>query len=136
MDQPEAGFENVKLAFPGTIDPVLAGITWNCPQFHLHGQQITELPPGATPLAGSTRSKIQAFRVGLTTYGFQYHFEWERGEIDRFSRDDLATQAGLTTAAATGQAENHFDRYRHMGDRLCDNITMLLFPIDKPALSR
>lgn len=136
MKEPEVGFGNVKLGFPGTIDPVMSGIIWNCPQFHLHAQQVTELPPGAVPLAGSVQSTIQSFKVGLTTYGFQYHFEWERAEIDRFSRDELAIRAGLTMASAMQQTEQHIDLYRHMGDRLCDNITMLLFPIDKPMTAK
>ena len=39
------------------------------------------LPPGGVMLASSAQCKHQAFRVGLSTYAFQYHFEWTRSDI-------------------------------------------------------
>ncbi len=126
MQAPEIGFANVKLAFPGTNDSLLAGMPWNCPQFHLHGQEITDLPPGATVLAGSEACKIQAFKVGLTTYGFQYHFEWDLPTIRHFSQDRLVSRSQVSTQQIADQCRRHYHLYRHMGDRLCDNINLLL----------
>src|SRR5690606_13233304 len=68
MPAAEVGWHTVKLAFPGTIDPIYAGIPWQHMQFHLHGQEVTALPPGATPLAASKVCKNQAVKVGLKTY--------------------------------------------------------------------
>ena len=129
--EPEAGFANVKLAFPGTIDPVLAGIPWNTMQFHLHAQEVTDLPPGAAALSGSAACRTQSFKVGLNAYGFQYHFEWDRRAIEQFSRNGLATRASQSPETIAVQCDDHYDLYRHLGDRLCVNITTLLFPIDK-----
>jgi GMP synthase-like glutamine amidotransferase len=78
MEAPELGWHNVKLAFPGTTDAVLAGQAWDSIQFHMHGQEVKKLPPDSTPLAGSLACRNQAFRVGMTCYAFQYHFEWSR----------------------------------------------------------
>lgn len=133
MATPEVGYHPVTLAFPGTTDPMMSGIPWNCTQFHLHGQEVTKLPPGATPLAASKVSKNQAFRVGMTTYGFQYHFEWTPEQIDQVLdiSGPVLQQAGVTAAQVREQGANHLETYRHFGDRLSQNLATLLFPLDK-----
>jgi len=131
MDRPEVGWQTVTLAFPGTTDNLLAGIGWNTTQFHLHGQQVTDLPAGSAPLATSGACRNQAFKVGMRSYGFQYHFEWNRRQIQQFARDWLVTKAGVVADDIIAQCDEHFDAYRRLGDRLCRQIGMLLFPVDK-----
>ena len=135
MDQPECGFANVSSSFFGTVDPLLLGVPWKSPQFHLHGCEISKPPPGGTPipLQSSDACKTQAFRVGSTTYGFQYHFEWTRSTLvdvleanaDFFRRHDI------DPTQIKARFDEHFDLHRHLGDRLCHNFAKLLFPIDK-----
>ncbi len=131
MAQPEVGWQRLTLAFPGTVDPMLAGIGWDTIQFHLHGQEVTRLPPNATPLAGSQACKHQAFRVGQTTYGFQYHFEWDHQDLQQMVKDPLVAQVGLSGDQLLHEADTHYHAYRRLGDRLCHTITTALFPIDK-----
>ncbi|MEX0886817.1 MAG: type 1 glutamine amidotransferase [Phycisphaeraceae bacterium] len=133
MDQAEIGWHPVRLAFPGTIDPLMAGIPWNARQFHLHGQAVTDLPPGATPLAGSAMCRVQAFKVGLKTYGFQYHFEWTRDDIERvLSRHaDWIRAGGADADALRRDMDLHYDTYRHLGDRQIANFADLLFALEK-----
>ncbi len=127
MDAPEIGWHNVKLAFPGTTDALLAGQAWDCMQFHLHGQQVTKLPPEGVPLAGSLACSNQAFRVGMTTYAFQYHFEWNRSQLEYFAKSDFVTSNGADPDAIIAQCDEHYHNYRRRGDRLCDMISTLLF---------
>lgn len=131
MESSQVGWHNVRLAFPGTIDPLYAGIRWDAVQFHLHSQQISELPPGATPLAGSRQCRTQAFRAGMRSYGFQYHFEWTAGDIQRVCRNGLPSDSGVDAASILQSLEQNFPGYRRQGDRLCRNLAMLLLPIDK-----
>jgi GMP synthase (glutamine-hydrolysing) len=131
MATPEAGWANVKQAFPGTIDTIYGGIPWDTMQVHMHGQEVTALPPGGTPLAGSKLCKTQAFRVGMTTYGFQYHFEWDHNDIAQAARDPLVAKAGVTAESITKGLEQHYPSYRRLGDRLCETIALMLFPIDR-----
>ena len=131
MDQPEVGWHNVKLAFPGTIETLYQGIGWDSTQFHLHGQEVKTLPPGATPLAGSARCRTQAFVAGLKTYAFQYHFEWTRADIEHFSNDGLVRAAEVTPSQIAEGADRHYADYRRLGDLLCERIALLLFPIDR-----
>jgi GMP synthase (glutamine-hydrolysing) len=127
MAGPEVGWKPVKLAFPGQTDVVLQGIPWDTMQFHLHGQEVTAMPPDSTPLAGSRACKLQAFRVGTTTYGFQYHFEWDRATIAAMAKDALVAKAGEKPEPIIAQCDAHFDAYRRLGDRLSQNMATLLF---------
>lgn len=135
MDQPEAGFGDVNSSFFGTTDPLLIGLPWKTPQFHLHGCEVTKAPPGGTPipLQSSRQCKTQAFRVGLTTYGFQYHFEWTRSTLVDIldANADWLQRHGLDAGAIKQGFDGHYDLHRHLGDRLCRNLAKLLFPIDK-----
>lgn len=131
MEKPEVGWQNVKQAFPGTVDPIYAGIPWDTMQFHMHGQQVTTLPPDSTPLAGSKACRTQAFRVGLRVYAFQYHFEWGRTQIEKMAGDPLVAKAGATAADITGGIEKHYTGYRRVGERLCERLALMVFPVDK-----
>lgn len=127
MQTPEVGWKQVKLAFPGQTDVVLQGTPWESMQFHLHGQEVATLPPDSTPLAGSRQCKHQAFRVGTTTYAFQYHFEWEAADIQAIMNDPLIAKAGESRDQMLNDQVIHYGSYRRLGDRLCNNLAMLLF---------
>ncbi len=130
-ESPEVGWHPVRLAYPGTIDPIFTGIRWESVQFHFHQQHVTKLPADASVLAGSADCPIQAFRVGLTTYGFQYHFEWTKQDMHRLCRDGLAARAGFAADRELADGEPNYTGYRRLGDRLCDNLATFLFAIDK-----
>jgi GMP synthase-like glutamine amidotransferase len=129
----EIGLAPVKAGFPGTVDPLMVGMPWQHPQYHAHACEVTELPPGATPLHSTPACKVQSYKVGLTTYAFQFHFEWTRHDIERY----LATfgrwivEKGHDPAELRRQLDEGYDAYRHLGDRLCENIAELLMPVEK-----
>ena len=133
MGNAEVGWGPVRQEFMGTTDPVLAGIPWYSTQFHAHGQEVTNLPAGAAVLASSPACKVQAFRIGLTTYGFQYHFEWTKADLNRILPElkPWLTRIGADVQQIRSQTAEHYDLYRHLGDRLCNRLTDLLFPLDK-----
>ena len=131
----EIGFHPVNSTFFGSTDPLHLGVPWKTTPFHAHGQEVKKAPPGGTPipLSGSARCKCQAFKVGLNTYGFQYHMEWTRDQIERLMRDDpvFYGQGEQSVDDIFVSLKEHYDHYRHFGDRLCRNIAELMFPIDK-----
>lgn len=131
MPEPEWGFEPIDLTPDGQTDVVLTGISWTSPQFCCHEYQIAAVPPGATVLARSRRCEVQAFRAGLRSYGFQYHFECDRDLIERYARRYAATlqRLGLSAETLLDQADACYERYARLGDRLCVNLTTLLFPV-------
>jgi len=132
MDTPEIGFAPVNQFRPGFPDTIFGGIPWKTEQFHTHGYEVTELPPGGAILASSDACKHQAFRVGMNTYGFQFHFEWTRGDIagilDQFA--DWLKDSGADADAIRAGLDEKYDLYRHLGDRLCGSLAALLFCIE------
>jgi len=132
MEKPEIGWGPVTQSFFGTIDPVYAGIPWTTTQFHLHGQQITQPPPGGTPapLASSTQCKCQAFKVGFRTYGFQYHFEWDQNDIQTML-EQPGTRQHADVHSLREQMKTCYPKSRRHGDRLAHRLALCLAPIDK-----
>ncbi len=132
MDAPEIGWHPVGQFRPGFPDTIFGGIPWTTDQFHTHGQQVTELPPGGVLMASSDCCKNQAFRVGLTTYAFQFHFEWTRNDIegilDQFA--NWIKESGRDVDVIRSEAETKYDLYRHLGDRLCESLASWVFCIE------
>lgn len=132
MPTPEWGMAEVSLTVPGQTETILAGIPWNCPQFHAHAYTVTELPSGATLLASSAMAKVQAFRCGLRSFGFQYHFEYDRPMIESLAqRSEVMVRAGLSRETLTRQLDADYARFARSADRLSLNIAIYAFPFDR-----
>ena len=131
MDKPEVGWGVVRLTFPGMTDPVFAGVGWETVQFHLHGQEVRELPGGGVSLAGSEGCRNQAFRVGGTTYGFQYHFEWGMDDLRAMARDPIVERGGKSEGEIIGEAGRYYEDYRRLGDRVSETLAMTLFSVGR-----
>lgn len=133
MEKAEIGFGPIKAGFPGTIDPLHAGIPWTWNVLHLHGQQVKELPAKAVPMYGSAACRTQSFKAGLRAYGFQYHFEWTREQIDAVlaENSNWLSEQGIDAGSIKADLDAGYDLHRQLGDKLCNNIVNLLFPIDK-----
>lgn len=135
MDQPEIGFHTIHINHVGQTDTLLAGVAWDAPQFCHHGHEVKSLPDGAAALASSKRCKIQAFRVGMRTYGFQYHFEADQPIIRKLinaARDDMH-RAGYTEDEIEQQMEKRYPTFARLADRLCVNIAAYLMPTGRLA---
>jgi GMP synthase (glutamine-hydrolysing) len=133
MPTPECGFADVSLTVDAQTDAMMAGIAWRHPQFHFHAQEVTRLPSGATLLASSDRCRNQAFKIGLRTFAFQYHFECDRAMIDEFCRQspDLLAAAGTGPEDAVRQTERHYETYARLANRLCVNLATYAFPFKR-----
>lgn len=128
--QREAGFVDVDLLPVAHTDTILTGIAWKSPQFSLHRYEVSELPKGGVQLAKSEHCANQAFRVGMRTYGFQYHFEADRPmmkELLADARSDLHA-AGMTTDEFVRSADTKYEMFARLGDRLSVNIATYLIP--------
>lgn len=133
MPTPEVGVAPVHLNSLGQTETVLAGIPWACPQLHSHAYAVTQLPPGAQTLASTAVCKVQAFRVGIRTYAFQFHFECDlamASDMLDWSMH-LAERAGLTREQLQTQLETHAEMFDRSADRLCGNLTTYAFNFDE-----
>ena len=82
--RPEVGVGEVRLTRDGRGDPVLAPAGPTVPVVHWH-EDTFEIPKSAVRLADSALYPNQAFRVGRSGYGFQFHVEVDRALADAWA---------------------------------------------------
>jgi GMP synthase (glutamine-hydrolysing) len=133
MEKPEVGFRKVRILPPGQTETILAGIPWESLQYLSHQEEISELPPGAQLLASSDACKTQIFRAGQRTYGFQFHFELDRPGIDRLAAEEaeMLDRAEVSQSQISVEAEEHYERFGLIADRLCVNLATFAFPFSE-----
>ncbi len=137
---PEIGWDLVRLTPAGREDPLFTGIGWTAPQFHWHGEQVTKLPPGARALASSARTKVQAFGVGLRSYGLQYHPEVDERGIQRLLVDGAREmqQHKISADSILTQTRTHLATFERSAQRLFASWTLYVAPSDRknPGVAR
>ena len=69
--------------------------------------------------------------MGLRTYGFQYHFEWDIAGLRAAAKDPLVAKAGAKTEDILQAIDQNYDSYRRLGNRVAETMALTLFPIDK-----
>jgi GMP synthase-like glutamine amidotransferase len=112
---PEYGWHPVELTADGRDDPVLRGAPPRFAAYEGHSYGFS-LPPGATLLAHGEGDAVQAYRVGDTAWGIQFHpevtwpvlEEWiarhgAAGEVDEDALRE-ETRANLPRWTALGRA--------------------------------
>jgi hypothetical protein len=79
-----------------------------------------ELPDGAEMLATGDRVENQAFRVGPSAWGVQFHFEIDAAEIrmwlEEFAKDgDLERDWGKSSQEVLAEADRHLAEHQRKG---------------------
>jgi GMP synthase (glutamine-hydrolysing) len=77
----EIGWYPLELTPAASDDHLFAGCSQNLTVFQWHGDTF-DLPPDAVHLAQSPLCRNQAFRIGSSTYGLQFHIEMTAEMID------------------------------------------------------
>ena len=75
MATPEVGIMDVALTEEGRADPLFDGMASNVRCLQWHSYEVRTAPAGARVLCHSPLCGNQAFAVGGTAYGIQYHLE-------------------------------------------------------------
>lgn len=104
MGVKEIGFGALALTDAGKAS-ALAGLA-GVPVLHWHGDRF-DIPPGALRLAATPTCDNQAFALGATVLGLQFHLEADTGQVERWlvgHASELA-QAGLDPRALREQAQ-------------------------------
>jgi len=113
----EIGFAPVEVL--DESDPLLAPLAPTSTVLHWHGE-VFELPAGATLLARSAATQVQAFRAGSSAWGLLFHAEADLELVERWLEEpSMAAEAcetlgppaectlradagGMNTAAGSG----------------------------------
>jgi len=125
-EEKEIGWYPLRLTEEGKKDRVLTGLPDTFPVFQWHGETF-DVPPGAVSLAGSERYSNQAFRLGETVYGLQFHLETTQPMIIEWldlyreehaqcgatvqGRASVMAKTALLKSAAEQRARQVFGRY-------------------------
>jgi GMP synthase (glutamine-hydrolysing) len=70
----EAGYVGMRTTPEAATDPLFADLTGEFTAFQTHYEAVRNIPE-ATVLATGGMSAVQAYRIGQTTYGLQFHPE-------------------------------------------------------------
>lgn len=136
-EKPAVGFYRMSINTTGQIEPMLAGMPWDSMQVFSCGQEIKTLPPGAALLAGTKQTPVQIFRAGLRTFAFMCHFECDRAMVDGLMQEcsGQMQQCHTTPGEVKVQADQEYDRYARISDRLCVNLATLCFPLERRVMA-
>ncbi len=134
LDGPiDLGFVPVSLSPAGREDPIFAGVAWESRQLAWHREEVAALPPGARILASSPRCRVEAWSIGLRTYGIQYHpetyFETLRQWIKE-SPEDLQ-EAKVGAADLHQQYKQFGPEFERLAERIFESIALFLMPVDR-----
>lgn len=75
MTTPEVGLLPVTLMEGGLTHTLMTGLSKTFKVLQWHGQEVKQLPLGATLLASSADCQVQAYAVGDFAFGLQFHSE-------------------------------------------------------------
>jgi GMP synthase (glutamine-hydrolysing) len=114
----EIGFEPLDVTPEASADALTAGYSSGDMVFHWH-EDMVELPDGAAVLATSSTTPVQAYRVGERAWGFQFHFEIDRPEIDLwidgFGPDTLEREWGKSPESIRAEADRYLVGHERAG---------------------
>lgn len=132
-EKPAIGFHPLGLTPQGQTETMLAGVSWSTQQFFSCGQEIKQLPPGATLLSGTKTTPVQVFKAGLRTFGFINHFECDRAMLEDLARSggDEILANGTTLEAIQADIASRYESFARVSDRLCDNLIENLLPLSR-----
>lgn len=114
----ESGIVDVRWRDEAADDPLMSGLPDPFPAPSLHADAVSELPAGAVWLASSAMYPYQAFRVGSSAWGVQFHPEvsatryrvWAEGspDVDTQTSMDQFTHRGQEISSAAQQLARRF----------------------------
>jgi GMP synthase (glutamine-hydrolysing) len=115
---PEVGWHPVELTVDGAADAVLGGAPRRVAAYQGHSYGF-DLPPGATALAHGQGNALQAYRIGGSAWGIQFHPEITAESVGYWIRKhaehgDIDDEAGLRE-----QTEANLPRWTAFGRTLC-----------------
>jgi GMP synthase (glutamine-hydrolysing) len=115
----EKGTLPVTLTGAGAVDPLFVGLDRQFASFQWHNDSFA-IPVGAVHLASSPACPNQAFRIGTSAYGTQFHPEMNRQMIAEWSSWTPATAA--RTSEFLAGFDSRAAEYRSASRRLLVNF--------------
>ena len=123
----EIGFLPVRATAAGSRDPVMSSFAPEARVFQFH-EDACKLPDGAELLFTGDEVPVQAFRMGETAYGIQFHFEVTTEEIAAWCDEtpDLEEGWGTSKEKLMRQAEESLAGQQEAGREATRGFLKLL----------
>jgi GMP synthase-like glutamine amidotransferase len=121
----EVGYLPVQITDDGQQDSLLGGLAAEQRIMQMHEDSF-DLPDGAVLLMRNDTCANQAFRLGRTTYGFQFHLEVTRAEARSFPRDcwpALQRHFGAGAEAEEARVLADVEAHYAAGEYFCRTVT-------------
>jgi len=115
----EIGWSPISITPHGQVDSLLGYLPESATVFQWHGDGF-ELPNGAIHLASSVNYKTQAFRVGKSIYGLQFHLEVTPAMVERWIDErskDLALVPYVLPGKILADTQNYAPTLKYYGER-------------------
>jgi GMP synthase (glutamine-hydrolysing) len=115
LAKPEIGWSQVALTEVGRVDSIMSVLPerFTALQWHSYGH---ELPAGAVALAENAAS-LQAFRLGKTWWGVQFHPEVTEPQLERWMADE--SDPPPDREAMRAETRRRIGGWNDLGRRLC-----------------
>jgi GMP synthase-like glutamine amidotransferase len=116
--EPEIGWYDVELTPEAGSDPIFSALPARFAAFQWHSYAF-ELPPGAVALARNPFC-LQAYRLGETTWGIQFHAEVSRGTLDDWIASSRPEDGGgLDLERLRAETAEKIGAWNRIGKRIC-----------------
>jgi GMP synthase (glutamine-hydrolysing) len=113
----EIGWYDITLSPAARGDPLWSGVASPFPALVWHGD-VFDLPPGATPLAASALTPLQAYSASGNTYGLLFHLEMDAAQVEAMChafRGELEDE-NIDAATLLADAERHVPATARVAD--------------------
>jgi GMP synthase-like glutamine amidotransferase len=121
----EVGYLPVEITAEGADDPLLAGLAAEQRIMQMHEDSF-DIPARAVLLMRNDACANQAFRLGRTTYGFQFHLEVTERDARNFPRDcwpALQRHFGAGAEAEEARVLAEVEAHYAAGEHFCRTVT-------------
>ena len=115
----EIGWSPISITPHGQVDSLLGYLPETATVFQWHGDGF-DLPAGAIRLASSAHYGTQAFRLGKTIYGLQFHLEVTPPMIERWIEErskDLALAPYVLPEKILADTQSYAPTLKYYGER-------------------
>jgi len=122
----EIGWSRISITPHGQVDSLLGYLPENATVFQWHSDGF-ELPVGAVRLASSVHYGTQAFRVGKSIYGLQFHLEMTPRMIERWINErskDLAAAPYILPDKILAETHNYAPTSKYYAERFLSEFVL------------